>query len=78
MILATDADGVYLDWGTEKAKKLHRVTPEEIKDYDFESGSMGPKVEAACEFVNRERPCGWKRRTHTHQPSTNTGIVYKK
>ena len=53
LILATDADGVYLNWGTEKAKKLNKVTPEEIKDYTFESGSMGPKVEAACEFVNK-------------------------
>ena len=53
LILATDADGVYLDWGTENAKKLHRVTPDEMENYTFESGSMGPKVEAACEFVNK-------------------------
>jgi carbamate kinase len=53
LILATDTDGVYLNWGTDKAKKLHKVTPEEIKQYDFETGTMGPKVEAACEFVNK-------------------------
>jgi carbamate kinase len=53
LILATDTDGVYLDWGTEKACKLDTVTPEEMKQYKFESGSMGPKVEAACDFVNK-------------------------
>jgi len=53
LILATDADGVYLDWGTEKARKLDKVTPEEMIQYTFDSGSMGPKVEAACEFVNK-------------------------
>lgn len=53
LILATDADGVYLDWGTENALKLDKVTPDEMKNYFFEPGSMGPKVEAACDFVNR-------------------------
>ncbi len=53
LILATDADGVYLDWGTDKAHRLGTVTPEQMEQYTFESGSMGPKVEAACEFVNK-------------------------
>ncbi len=53
LILATDTDGVYLDWGTEDARRLERVTPEQIEQYEFEEGSMGPKVEAACDFVRR-------------------------
>ena len=53
LILATDTDGVYFDWGTDKAKKIERITPEEIEQYEFDIGSMGPKVEAACDFVRR-------------------------
>ena len=51
--MATDTDGVYLNWGTSEAKRINRVTPDEIEKYSFEEGSMGPKVEAACEFVRR-------------------------
>ena len=53
LILATDTDGVYLDWGTEDARRIERITPEQIEQYEFEEGSMGPKVEAACDFVRR-------------------------
>ena len=53
LILATDTDGVYTDWGSDNARKLDNVTPEEMYQYDFDAGSMGPKVEAACEFVGR-------------------------
>ena len=53
LILATDTDGVYLDWGTEDARRIERTTPEQIEQYGFEEGSMRPKVEAACGFVRR-------------------------
>ena len=53
LILATDADGVYRDWGTESQELIQTTTPEEISKMDFEPGSMGPKVEAACDFVMR-------------------------
>lgn len=50
-IMATDVDGVYVNWGTPEARKLDRVTPDELGAYNFAAGSMGPKVEAACSFV---------------------------
>ena len=53
LIMATDTDGVYLDWGTEDAHRIERTTPEEIEKYEFAAGSMGPKVEAAADFVSR-------------------------
>ena len=53
LILATDASGVYLDWGTDDAKMIERTTPEEIEQFEFAAGSMGPKVEAAADFVRR-------------------------
>jgi carbamate kinase len=53
LVMATDADAVYLDWGTPTARALRRVTPDELARHEFAEGSMGPKVEAACEFVRR-------------------------
>ena len=50
-IMATDADAVYVDWGTPDAKAIKRAAPEAMSAYDFPAGSMGPKVEAACEFA---------------------------
>ena len=53
LILATDADGVYDNWGSDEAELIQRATPEEMAGKEFEAGSMGPKVEAACDFVRR-------------------------
>ncbi|MEL0213620.1 MAG: carbamate kinase [Euryarchaeota archaeon] len=53
LIMATDADGVYQNWGTDSAEKISTTTPDEIETHQFEAGSMGPKVEAACDFVRR-------------------------
>jgi carbamate kinase len=50
-VMATDAEGVFLDWGKPTARCLRRVTPAELSQYEFPAGSMGPKVAAACEFV---------------------------
>ena len=50
-VMATDVNGVYLDWGTPSARLIRKTTPEELKRTVFPAGSMGPKVEAACTFV---------------------------
>ncbi|MDO9557989.1 MAG: carbamate kinase [Coriobacteriia bacterium] len=50
-VMATDAEGVYLDWRTPQQRLLGYVTPEELGKYEFATGSMGPKVEAAVRFV---------------------------
>jgi carbamate kinase len=51
--MITDVDGVYAGWGTPDQRLLDRVTPGELRELDFAAGSMGPKVEAACRFVER-------------------------
>ena len=51
LVMATDVDGVYLDWGSPDQRRLGRVTPEELAGYEFAAGSMGPKVEAAARFA---------------------------
>jgi carbamate kinase len=52
-VMATDVDGVYLDWGTPQQRRLTTVTPAELETTRFAAGSMGPKVEAAVRFVER-------------------------
>jgi carbamate kinase len=52
-IMATDADAVYLDWGKPIQRGIRRASPEALAAYDFATGSMGPKVEAAAEFAER-------------------------
>ncbi|MCG3210585.1 MAG: Carbamate kinase 1 [Anaerolineae bacterium] len=52
-VMATDVAGVYVDWGKPTARLLRRVTPAELRAGNFPAGSMGPKVEAACEFVEK-------------------------
>jgi carbamate kinase len=55
LVIATDVDHVMLGFGTPTEQPLHRVAVHELRKYaqdgHFGSGSMGPKVEAACRFV---------------------------
>ena len=54
-IILTDVDGVYLDWEGDRKKRLERLSAREAKAYllegQFPPGSMGPKIEAALEFI---------------------------
>jgi carbamate kinase len=52
-IMATDADAIYLDWRKPTQRAIRRASPQALAAYDFASGSMGPKVEAAIEFAER-------------------------
>ena len=51
LVIATDVDGVYVDWGTPEQRLLDAVTPEELEQLELPAGSMGPKVKAACRFA---------------------------
>jgi carbamate kinase len=52
-VMATDVPGVYLDYGTPNQRMLGRVTTAELKAHPFPAGSMGPKVAAAVQFVEK-------------------------
>ena len=52
-VIATDVAGVYLNWGTPEQKLIRGASPRDLKIKGFASGSMGPKVTAAIEFVER-------------------------
>lgn len=51
LLILTDVDGVVRDWGTPSATPIARSYAAELRGMRFAPGSMGPKVEAACRFV---------------------------
>jgi carbamate kinase len=50
-LMLTDVDAVYDGWGGPEARPLRRVTPAALRGRRFERGTMAPKVDAACRFV---------------------------
>lgn len=52
LLLLTGIPAVYTDWGDPLAHAIRRASPEQLRSLAFEPGSMGPKVEAACRFVD--------------------------
>lgn len=53
LLILTDADAVYLDWGKATQKAISNTTPRALAQYSFDAGSMGPKIEASCEFIKQ-------------------------
>jgi len=51
LVIATDTTHVFLDWGTPQQRPITSGHPDSFAELSFPAGSMGPKVEAACEFV---------------------------
>lgn len=55
LVLVTGVPGVYTDFGSDHARLIARATPDELATWlaegHFPPGSMGPKVEAAIDYV---------------------------
>lgn len=51
LLLLTDVDGVYRDYGTDAATPVHELTVAQAREMDMPAGSMGPKLAAACDFA---------------------------
>ncbi|MFE8070694.1 carbamate kinase [Marinobacteraceae bacterium S3BR75-40.1] len=51
LIIATDVEGVFQDYGKPSQQRVERIHPDDLARMAFPAGSMGPKVEAACEFA---------------------------
>ncbi|NLS06399.1 carbamate kinase [Rhizobium sp. P32RR-XVIII] len=51
LVMATDAQAVCTDWGKPSQKAIHKARPDDLKQFSFPAGSMGPKVDAACHFA---------------------------
>ncbi len=50
-LMLTDAEAVWQDWGTEHTRAIKRASPDALQSLRFAAGSMGPKVEAACDYA---------------------------
>ena len=57
LVIGTDVAHAVLRYGTPEAEELTKVTVDQMRAYaaegHFASGSMGPKVDAACRFVEQ-------------------------
>jgi carbamate kinase len=51
LVIATDVSAVFSDWGQATQKAISAAHPDALAELDFAAGSMGPKVQAACEFA---------------------------
>lgn len=57
LVIATDVAHAVVGWGTPEAQDVGTVTLDQMRTYaaegHFASGSMGPKVDAVCRFVEQ-------------------------
>ena len=53
LLLLTDVPAVWTRWPMTEGSPIRRTTPGELRALTFAAGSMRPKVEAACRFVER-------------------------
>ena len=51
LVMLTDVAAVERDWGTPAAQPIRTIGPAGLRALRFAAGSMGPKVDAACRFV---------------------------
>jgi len=51
LVIATDVKAAFVDFGKPTQKAIAQAHPDEIEKLGFAAGSMGPKVQAACEFA---------------------------
>jgi carbamate kinase len=51
LVIATDVNAVFIGWGQPTQKAVACAHPDELDKHGFAAGSMGPKVQAACEFA---------------------------
>ncbi|HVA73316.1 MAG TPA: carbamate kinase [Acidimicrobiales bacterium] len=53
LLMLTDVAAVFRDYGTDRERPIHLTEPTFLRSLQFPTGSMGPKVDAACRFVER-------------------------
>lgn len=53
LIILTDVDAVYRDWGTPQACPIRAARVDQLAGEAFGEGTMEPKVRAACRFASQ-------------------------
>ena len=50
-VMLTDVANVYADFGAPQQRSIRAAHPDALEQLDFADGSMGPKIQSACQFV---------------------------
>lgn len=53
LVIATDVNAAFIDYGKPTQKAIGQAHPDDLEKLGFAAGSMGPKVQAACEFARQ-------------------------
>ncbi|KQM53838.1 carbamate kinase [Pseudomonas sp. Leaf15] len=53
LVIATDVNAAFIDFGNPTQKAIGQAHPDDMEKLGFAAGSMGPKVQAACEFARQ-------------------------
>ncbi|MFT6657424.1 carbamate kinase [Maritalea sp.] len=53
LLLLTDVEGVYQNFGTKDATLMQRISPDQVNALNMPKGSMGPKLSAASDFAHK-------------------------
>lgn len=53
LLMLTDVTAVFTDYGTDDERPIRLTRPASLRSLKFPAGSMAPKVNAACRFVER-------------------------
>ncbi|EEQ6032353.1 carbamate kinase [Escherichia coli] len=59
LVILTDADAVYENWGTPQQRAIRHATPDELAPFAKADGSMGPKVTAVSGYVRSRSKPAW-------------------
>ena len=51
LLIATDVNAAFVDWALPTQQAIAQAHPDAVERLPFAAGSMGPKVQAACEFA---------------------------
>jgi len=51
LLMLTDVAAVYQHWSEPEQRAIRRISPSALSRLCFACGSMAPKIQAACEFV---------------------------
>lgn len=51
LLMLTDVDAVHDQWGAPTSRRFRNISPQKSRRFTFAAGSMGPKIDAACSFV---------------------------
>ena len=51
LVIATDVAAIFENWGEPGQQPIGKISVQALGQKSFAAGSMGPKVQAACQFV---------------------------